>query len=154
VSKRPRFRASLREWMDEHSISSYEELAEILREAGYPRRIYGSKISGFVNANQCVPDEFLYWMDRAVGISDEWAERFARAMMAPCPQGEEVRGMASYQEETERLYSYGFALAYDAEDADPNPKDHDPRGEIWRYGPTGDLFTRADALRYIKTLLE
>jgi hypothetical protein len=55
--------------------------------------------------------------------------------------------VSDYQQDTEKLYRFGFSLEYDAEDAAENPKDYDPDSEVWRLGDA--YFTRGEALNYI-----
>jgi hypothetical protein len=65
-SKRPRFREAFQSWIDEQGIRSYQKMAEDLSKAGYrPGKggnLYPSKISGFINTNEGVPDEFFWWL--------------------------------------------------------------------------------------------
>jgi hypothetical protein len=55
------------------------------------------------------------------------------------------------RKEDELLRLYGFHLVYDPEDAAEYPKDFPDwgGGEVWRYGRSGEYFTREDALEYI-----
>jgi hypothetical protein len=74
-----------RESRSTRGVRSLETLADTLSEAGYrpgkSGRLYGRKISGYINSNAGMPDEFLRWVDAVYGIEDEWLTRFSEALM-------------------------------------------------------------------------
>jgi hypothetical protein len=58
----------------------------------------------------------------------------------------------SYEQENALLAKWGFHLAYDAEDAEDEPKETNPEGEVWQLGSSGhplmQAFSREEALEY------
>lgn len=59
MSRRPQFAAEFRRWMGSRGVSSYQRIADDLKAAGHPDKIYRSKVSGFVHRNEGVPSSFL-----------------------------------------------------------------------------------------------
>jgi hypothetical protein len=68
MGKHPLWVEVFRKSMDARGLTSYDQLARDLSEAGYrPGRsgkLYRTKISGFLHRNQGgPPDDFWYWLD-------------------------------------------------------------------------------------------
>lgn len=59
MSRRPQFAAEFRRWMGSRGVSSYQRIADDLKAAGHPDKIYRSKVSGFVHRNEGVPSSFF-----------------------------------------------------------------------------------------------
>jgi hypothetical protein len=119
MSRRPHFHAELRRWMDSRGISSYQKMADDLKAAGYPDKIYRSKIRGYIHRNNAVPGSFFWWLDKTYNLGDEWPMRFARALMAdalrrPYRNGREANSPMRYDhpERIERIARHAYQTMY------------------------------------------
>ncbi len=63
--KRPRFRQAVEDFMRDHEIDGYSQMAGDFVRAGYTGKMYSEKIRGWVSHNDGVSEDFFLWLNRA-----------------------------------------------------------------------------------------